>query len=83
MVRYQLSWRKYKMDYDKVGEELEKRLSEMTIEQKRSSLEAPFWNENAEYDKNTQFMKKVNKLWRKVDKARKKREQKSIATKRI
>lgn len=61
------------MDYDKERRELEKRLSEMTIEQKRSSLEAPFWNENAQYDKNTEFMKKVNKLWRKASKEREKR----------
>ena len=60
------------MNYEEVGEELEKRLSEMTIEQKRSSLEAPFWNENAEYDKNTEFMKKVNKIWRKANKEREK-----------
>lgn len=61
------------MDYDKERRELEKRLSEMTIEQKRSSLEAPFWNKNAQYDKNTEFMKEVNKLWRKASKEREKR----------
>lgn len=35
---------------------------ELTKEEKKSSLEAQFWNDKQEIDKNTPFMKKIEKL---------------------
>ena len=35
---------------------------ELTKEEKRSSLEAQFWSDKQEVDKNTSFMKKIEKL---------------------
>ena len=51
------------MEKDK--EELLKKMENMTSEEKKSSLLAPFWDENAEVDTNTPFMKEIEKIWNK------------------
>lgn len=35
---------------------------ELTKQEKRSSLEAKFWNDKQKIDKNTPFMKKIEKI---------------------
>lgn len=52
-------------------EELEKEMNNMTEEQKKSSLKAPFWNDKAKVDSNTPFMKKVKKIYEEANKENK------------
>lgn len=40
---------------------------ELTKQEKRSSLEAQFWNDKQEIDKNTPFMRKIEKLCKNID----------------
>jgi len=49
-------------------EELEKEMNNMTKEEKRSSLIAPFWDEKAKVDTNTPFMKKIKKIYEEANK---------------
>lgn len=43
--------------------QMEQELKNMTSEQKRSSLEAQFWNDNIDIDENSPFMRKIKELW--------------------
>lgn len=40
---------------------------ELTKQEKRSSLEAKFWNDKQKIDKNTPFMKEIEKICKDVD----------------
>lgn len=58
------------MWYDEKSErrkKLEESIKNMTKEEKRSSLEAPFWEKNAKINKNSSLYKKVNKLWQEIN----------------
>lgn len=41
--------------------------NEMTKEEKRSSLEAQFWNEKQKIDKNSKLYKKIEKVCKNID----------------
>lgn len=41
---------------------------ELTKQEKRSSLRAPFWDEKAKVDTNTPFMKKIKKIYEEANK---------------
>lgn len=41
--------------------------NEMTKEEKRSSLEAQFWNDKQEVDKNSKLYKKIEKVCKNID----------------
>lgn len=41
--------------------------NEMTKEEKRSSLEAQFWNDKQKIDKNSQLNKKIEKICKNID----------------
>ena len=55
-----LNWRKYSM-------EKSDRKIELTKQEKRSSLEAKFWNDKQKIDKNTPLMKEIEKICKDVD----------------
>ena len=55
-----LNWGKYSM-------EKQDRKIELTKQEKVSSLEAKFWNDKQEIDKNTPFMKKIKKIYKNVN----------------
>ncbi len=58
------------MYYDnksKRRKELEESIKNMTKEEKRSSLRAPFWKENAKINTSSSLYKKVNKLWKEIN----------------
>ena len=40
---------------------------ELTKEEKRSSLEAKFWNDNEKIDENTPLMKKIKEICKDID----------------
>lgn len=40
---------------------------ELNKQEKRSSLEAKFWNDKQKIDKNTLFMKKIEKICEDID----------------
>ncbi len=40
---------------------------ELTSEEKRSSLEAQFWNDKQKIDKNTPFMKEIEKICKNIN----------------
>ncbi len=40
---------------------------ELTKQEKRSSLEAKFWNDKQKIDKNTPLMKKIEKICKDID----------------
>lgn len=40
---------------------------ELTKQEKRSSLEAKFWNDKQKIDKNTPFMQKIEKICKDLD----------------
>ena len=55
-----LNWRKKSLKrYD--------RKIELTKEEKRSSLEAKFWNDNEKIDENTPLMKKIKEICKDID----------------
>lgn len=56
-----LSWRNYNM---KPNRNLN---NEMTKEEKKSSLEAQFWNNKQNIDKNSKLNKKIEKLCKNID----------------
>ena len=56
-----LNWRKRSMVTDKNLN------NEMTKEEKRSSLEAQFWNDKQEVDKNSKLYKKIEKVCKNID----------------
>lgn len=41
--------------------------NELTKEEKRSSLEAQFWNDKQEIDKNSKLYKKIEKVCKNID----------------
>lgn len=47
---------------------MEQELKNMTPEQKRSSLEAQFWDDNIDIDENSPFMKEIKELWNQAEK---------------
>ena len=49
----------------------EEKMWELTPEEKKSSLEAPFWSVDEEIDRNTPFMKKIHKLWEELEEEQK------------
>ena len=51
-----LNWRNYSM-------EKSDRKIELTKQEKRSSLEAKFWNDKQKIDKNTSLMQKIEKIF--------------------
>ena len=51
-----LNWRNYSM-------EKSDRKIELTKQEKRSSLEAKFWNDKQKIDKNTSLMQKMEKIF--------------------
>lgn len=55
-----LNWRNYSM-------EKPDRKIELTKQEKRSSLEAKFWNDKQEIGKNTPLMKKIEKICKNID----------------
>jgi len=55
-----LNWGKYSM-------EKQDRKIELTKQEKVSSLEAKFWNDKQEIDKNTPFMKKIKRICKNVN----------------
>lgn len=55
-----LNWRNYSM-------EKQDRKIELTKQEKVSSLEAKFWNDKQEMDKNTPLMKKIEKICKDID----------------
>ena len=57
---YMLNWRNYSM------EKSDKKI-ELTKQEKRSSLEAKFWNDKQKIDKNTSLMQKIEKICKDVD----------------
>ena len=46
--------------------DMNKIINELTPEEKKSSLEAPFWEKNVKIDKNTPFMKKIEEICKDV-----------------
>lgn len=48
---------------------MEKTIREMNLtkEEKRRALEAPFWDTNAKVDKNSKFYKEIEKLCKEVN----------------
>lgn len=56
-----LNWRKCSMAIDRNLN------NEMTKEEKRSSLEAQFWNDKQEVDKNSKLYKKIEKVCKNID----------------
>lgn len=56
-----LNWRKCSMVTDKNLN------NEMTKEEKRSSLEAQFWNDKQEVYKNSKLYKKIEKVCKNID----------------
>ena len=57
---HMLNWRNYNM-------EKSDRKIELTKQEKRSSLEAKFWNDKQKIDKNTSLMQKIEKICNDVD----------------
>ena len=55
-----LNWRNYSM-------EKPDRKTELTKQEKRSSLEAKFWNDKQKIDKHTPFMQKIEEICKDVD----------------
>lgn len=45
----------------------EEKLWDLTSEEKKSSLEAPFWPVDVEIDYNTPLMKKIRELWEELE----------------
>ena len=58
----------YNESESKRRKELEKEMKNMTKEEKRSSLIAPFWDEKTKVNTNTPFMKKIKKLYNETQK---------------